>query len=196
MNIFRFIGDHDSLINVLVLLLKIYITKSWSGVSLKTQELYAMVLLARYLDLCGGHRAISHGIGQKVLEPHLGSIVGESEIEGRLLKESEILGSIRVGVHWTPIIVSTKALRRCPEGVPLDTIFIHPSVIDMLDSAAEDAIKHRHLRGEAVTCVRGGHDTWRDLIRWKVKMRLAGPVVERHVAGNCAGEFVRVSPKF
>ncbi|KAK9096571.1 hypothetical protein Sjap_022068 [Stephania japonica] len=30
MNIFGFIGDHDSLINVLVLLLKIYITKSWS----------------------------------------------------------------------------------------------------------------------------------------------------------------------
>ncbi|KAK9096560.1 hypothetical protein Sjap_022057 [Stephania japonica] len=27
---------------------------------------YAMVLLAQYLDLCGGHRAISHGIGLKV----------------------------------------------------------------------------------------------------------------------------------
>ncbi|KAK9096607.1 hypothetical protein Sjap_022104 [Stephania japonica] len=66
MSIFRFIRDHDSLINVLVLLLKIYITKSWSGVSLKIQELYAMVLLARYLDLCGGHRAISRGISLKV----------------------------------------------------------------------------------------------------------------------------------
>ncbi|KAK9096608.1 hypothetical protein Sjap_022105 [Stephania japonica] len=65
MNLFRFIEDHDSLINVLVLLLKIYITKSWSGISLKTQELYVMVLLARYLDLCRGHRAISHGIGLK-----------------------------------------------------------------------------------------------------------------------------------
>ncbi|KAK9096634.1 hypothetical protein Sjap_022131 [Stephania japonica] len=30
------------------------------------QQLYAMMLLARYLDLCGGHRAISHGIGLKV----------------------------------------------------------------------------------------------------------------------------------
>ncbi|KAK9096638.1 hypothetical protein Sjap_022135 [Stephania japonica] len=66
MNKFRCIGDHDSLVNVLVLLLKIYITKSWSGVSLKPQELYAMMLLARYLDLCGGHRAMSHGIGLKV----------------------------------------------------------------------------------------------------------------------------------
>ncbi|KAK9096568.1 hypothetical protein Sjap_022065 [Stephania japonica] len=210
MNIFRFIEDHDSLINVLVLLLKIYITKSWSGVSLKTEELYAMVLLARYLDLCGGHPAISHGIGLKVqlkqddllqvLEPHLGSIVVTAMVRGvtmaltvpmnlslvwsslqhqlqenngawglichslfnGLVKECEILGSIRVGVHWTPIvfancqrdsvdslfsqIVSTKALRRCPEGVPLDTVFIQPSLIDMLDSAAEDAIKCRHLK--------------------------------------------------
>ncbi|KAK9096604.1 hypothetical protein Sjap_022101 [Stephania japonica] len=39
---------------------------TWSGVSLKTQELYTMMLLARYLDLCGDHRAISHGIGLKV----------------------------------------------------------------------------------------------------------------------------------
>ncbi|KAK9096566.1 hypothetical protein Sjap_022063 [Stephania japonica] len=39
----------------------------------------------------------------------------------------------------------TKALRRCRKGVPLDTVFIHPSVIEMLDSAAEDAIKCRHL---------------------------------------------------
>ncbi|KAK9096637.1 hypothetical protein Sjap_022134 [Stephania japonica] len=83
------------------------------------QELYTMMLLARYLDLCGGHRAISHGIGLKVqpkqddllqvLEPHLGSI------------------------------------SRYREGVPLDTVFIHPLVIDMLDSAAEDAIKCGHL---------------------------------------------------
>ncbi|KAK9153092.1 hypothetical protein Sjap_000572 [Stephania japonica] len=51
MNIFRFAGDMTHLISVLVLLLKIYATKSCSGISLKTQELYAMVFLARYLDL-------------------------------------------------------------------------------------------------------------------------------------------------
>ncbi|KAK9116168.1 hypothetical protein Sjap_015115 [Stephania japonica] len=38
-------------------------------------------------------------------------------------------------------------------------------------------------------------DDWLECC-WKVKMRLAGPVAERHVAGNCAGEFARVSPKF
>ncbi|XP_023517961.1 ER lumen protein-retaining receptor A isoform X1 [Cucurbita pepo subsp. pepo] len=51
MNIFRFAGDMTHLISVLVLLLKIYATKSCSGISLKTQELYALVFLTRYLDL-------------------------------------------------------------------------------------------------------------------------------------------------
>lgn len=51
MNIFRFAGDMTHLISILVLLLKIYATKSCSGISLKTQELYALVFLARYLDL-------------------------------------------------------------------------------------------------------------------------------------------------
>lgn len=51
MNIFRFAGDMTHLFSVLVLLVKIYATKSCSGISLKTQELYALVFLTRYLDL-------------------------------------------------------------------------------------------------------------------------------------------------
>ncbi|XP_058095499.1 ER lumen protein-retaining receptor A-like [Magnolia sinica] len=51
MNIFRFAGDMTHLLSILVLLLKIYATKSCSGISLKTQELYALVFIARYLDL-------------------------------------------------------------------------------------------------------------------------------------------------
>ncbi|KAF8391198.1 hypothetical protein HHK36_023500 [Tetracentron sinense] len=51
MNIFRFSGDMTHLISILVLLLKIYATKSCSGISLKTQELYALVFLTRYLNL-------------------------------------------------------------------------------------------------------------------------------------------------
>ncbi|KAB1221540.1 ER lumen protein retaining receptor [Morella rubra] len=51
MNIFRLAGDMTHLISILVLLLKIYATKSCSGISLKTQELYALVFLTRYLDL-------------------------------------------------------------------------------------------------------------------------------------------------
>uniref|UniRef100_A0A0R0IKM6 ER lumen protein-retaining receptor n=1 Tax=Glycine max TaxID=3847 RepID=A0A0R0IKM6_SOYBN len=51
MNIFRLAGDMTHLFSILVLLLKIYATKSCSGISRKTQELYAIVFVARYLDL-------------------------------------------------------------------------------------------------------------------------------------------------
>nr|CAB3460903.1 unnamed protein product [Digitaria exilis] len=51
MNAFRFLGDMTHLFSVLVLLLKIYATKSCSGVSRKTQELYMLVFVTRYLDL-------------------------------------------------------------------------------------------------------------------------------------------------
>jgi len=51
MNIFRFAGDMTHLASILALLLKIQATKSCAGVSLKTQELYAVVFATRYLDL-------------------------------------------------------------------------------------------------------------------------------------------------
>ncbi|KAL6189119.1 hypothetical protein ACLB2K_040509 [Fragaria x ananassa] len=79
MNAFRLASDITHLISILVLLLKIYATRSCSGkkklltasfyrlafrfsgadpvrfftagISLKTQELYVVVFLARYLDL-------------------------------------------------------------------------------------------------------------------------------------------------
>ncbi|KAK9280318.1 hypothetical protein L1049_014006 [Liquidambar formosana] len=90
-----------------------------------------------------------------------------------LVKEGEILGSLRAGVHWTPTVfaiaqkesvdsffsqnsfISYEALHklgipqpiqylqsRYPEGMPLVTIFVHPSMIEMLDAAAEDAIEN------------------------------------------------------
>ncbi|KAK4747175.1 hypothetical protein SAY87_026212 [Trapa incisa] len=51
MNIFRFSGDMMHLFSILVLLLKIHTIKSCAGISLKTQELYAIVFVTRYLDL-------------------------------------------------------------------------------------------------------------------------------------------------
>ncbi|XP_022967323.1 ER lumen protein-retaining receptor-like isoform X1 [Cucurbita maxima] len=51
MNIFRLAGDMTHLASVLVLLLKIHTIKSCAGVSLKTQELYAIVFTTRYLDI-------------------------------------------------------------------------------------------------------------------------------------------------
>uniref|UniRef100_A0A7C9DWZ8 E3 UFM1-protein ligase 1 homolog n=1 Tax=Opuntia streptacantha TaxID=393608 RepID=A0A7C9DWZ8_OPUST len=89
-----------------------------------------------------------------------------------LVKEAEILGSLRAGVHWTPAVfaaaqkefvdsflsqnsfISYDSLQklgipqpmqylqsRYPDGVPLVTMFIHPSMIEMLDAAIEDAIE-------------------------------------------------------
>lgn len=51
MNIFRLAGDLTHLLSLLVLLLKILATKSCHGISLKTQEMYALVFTTRYLDL-------------------------------------------------------------------------------------------------------------------------------------------------
>ncbi|XP_034221127.1 E3 UFM1-protein ligase 1 homolog isoform X2 [Prunus dulcis] len=89
-----------------------------------------------------------------------------------LVKEGEILGSLRAGVHWTPNVfasaqkesidsffsqnsfISYEVLHklripqpiqflqsRYPEGMPLVTTFVHPSMIEMLDAAAEDALE-------------------------------------------------------
>lgn len=51
MNVFRFAGDMMHLLSVVVLLLKIHTMKSCAGISLKTQELYALVFVCRYLDI-------------------------------------------------------------------------------------------------------------------------------------------------
>ncbi|KAJ4953639.1 hypothetical protein NE237_030471 [Protea cynaroides] len=51
MNMFRLAGDMTHLLSIVILLLKIRKMKSCAGISLKTQELYVIVFLARYLDL-------------------------------------------------------------------------------------------------------------------------------------------------
>ncbi|XP_047319313.1 ER lumen protein-retaining receptor-like [Impatiens glandulifera] len=55
MNIFRLAADMTHLASILVLLLKIHTIKSCAGISLKTQELYAIVFVTRYLDLFSSH---------------------------------------------------------------------------------------------------------------------------------------------
>jgi len=51
MNIFRLGGDFLHLGSIFVLLLKMFANKSCRGVSLKTQALYLLVFLTRYIDL-------------------------------------------------------------------------------------------------------------------------------------------------
>ena len=51
MNAFRFIADMCHILSMLVLLLRLRVTKNAVGISIKTQELYLCVFVARYLDL-------------------------------------------------------------------------------------------------------------------------------------------------
>lgn len=51
MNIFRLIGDLSHLLAILILLAKIWKTRSCAGISGKSQLLFALVFLTRYLDL-------------------------------------------------------------------------------------------------------------------------------------------------
>jgi ER lumen protein retaining receptor len=51
MNIFRLFGDLSHLLAVIVLLLKIWSTRSCAGISGKSQILFAIVYTTRYLDL-------------------------------------------------------------------------------------------------------------------------------------------------
>ncbi|KAJ3414375.1 endoplasmic reticulum retention protein [Chytridiales sp. JEL 0842] len=51
MNIFRLTADMAHLVSFFILILKIWHTKSCAGISFKSQLLYLVVFLARYLDL-------------------------------------------------------------------------------------------------------------------------------------------------
>ncbi|WWD17090.1 hypothetical protein CI109_101527 [Kwoniella shandongensis] len=51
MNIFRFLGDLSHLASIFILLHKIQTTRSCRGISFKSQFLYLIVFLTRYVDL-------------------------------------------------------------------------------------------------------------------------------------------------
>jgi len=54
MNIFRFFGDLSHLASIFILLHKIQTSRSCRGISFKTQALYLLVFLTRYVDLLTG----------------------------------------------------------------------------------------------------------------------------------------------
>ncbi|TQD70960.1 hypothetical protein C1H46_043500 [Malus baccata] len=66
MNLFRLAGDVTHLFSILVLFLKIRSTKSCAGISLKTQELYALVFLTRYLDLIVKYYSVYNTLGKLI----------------------------------------------------------------------------------------------------------------------------------
>merc|ERR1712032_1717531 len=50
-NIFRYLGDFSHLFSFVVLFYRLWKAKSCAGISVKTQELYLIVFVTRYLDL-------------------------------------------------------------------------------------------------------------------------------------------------
>lgn len=51
MNIFRLAGDMSHVASIVILILRLRVSKSAVGISLKTQELFLLVFVTRYLDL-------------------------------------------------------------------------------------------------------------------------------------------------
>lgn len=55
MNIFRLAADVMHVASIFILLLKMLTSRSCAGISLRTQELYMLVFITRYLDLFTSH---------------------------------------------------------------------------------------------------------------------------------------------
>ena len=51
MNTFRLLGDMSHLMAIIILLTKIWKTRSCAGISGKTQAMFAVCFITRYLDL-------------------------------------------------------------------------------------------------------------------------------------------------
>lgn len=51
MNLFRLMGDMSHVVSIVILILRLRVSKSAVGISLKTQELFLLVFLTRYVDL-------------------------------------------------------------------------------------------------------------------------------------------------
>ncbi|XP_022729984.1 E3 UFM1-protein ligase 1 homolog [Durio zibethinus] len=150
-------------------------------------QLYTPAYVARVSAMVrGASRGITVPTNLSVLWSTLQQLLQEIEgatgvaVEGsffqslfnRLVREGEVLGTFRAGVHWTPTVFAI-AQKECvdsffsqnsligydamqklgisqpiqflqsryPEGIPLVTAFVHPSMIEMLDAAIEDAIE-------------------------------------------------------
>lgn len=62
MNIFRFAGDMCHVLSIVVLLLRLRVTKNAIGISVKTQELYLIVFVTRYLDLFTSYYSLYNSV--------------------------------------------------------------------------------------------------------------------------------------
>jgi ER lumen protein retaining receptor len=51
LNVFRLAGDMSHVVSIVLLLLRLRVAQNAIGISMKTQEIYLIVFVARYLDL-------------------------------------------------------------------------------------------------------------------------------------------------
>lgn len=66
MNFFRLAGDMSHVLSIFILMLRLTISKQANGISLKTQEMFLVVFLTRYLDLFTTYYSLYNSI-MKVL---------------------------------------------------------------------------------------------------------------------------------
>ena len=62
MNVFRLAGDMCHIFSIVVLLLRLRVTKNAIGISVKTQELYLLVFVTRYLDLFTSYYSLYNSV--------------------------------------------------------------------------------------------------------------------------------------
>lgn len=62
MNLFRFAGDMCHILSIAVLVLRLRATKNAIGISIKTQEMYLLVFITRYLDLFTNYYSMYNSI--------------------------------------------------------------------------------------------------------------------------------------
>lgn len=62
MNLFRFAGDMCHILSIAVLVLRLRATKNAIGISIKTQEMYLLVFITRYLDLFTNYYSLYNSI--------------------------------------------------------------------------------------------------------------------------------------
>lgn len=75
-NALRLAGDVSHMLSFLALLFKVHRSKSVAGISLKTQELYVLVFLARYVDLFWNHISVYNSVMKVVFITLSVSVVG------------------------------------------------------------------------------------------------------------------------
>jgi ER lumen protein retaining receptor len=102
MNAFRVTGDLVHLIAIVILLHRIFIVKNAQGLSRKTQELYLVVFVARYLDLFTSFYSVYNSLMKMIYIGWTGALVTALKIKSTV---QETYRSEQDGFpHWKKLV--------------------------------------------------------------------------------------------